>query len=357
MKIAYLTSELDLSSQSGVNKKIAAQITAWQAAGHTVRLFNLGHDTPPMPAFAGIEIDTIPCRSRLDLLLQSRRLVERVTAWQPELVYLRFYHYYPGYEAIPARFTTIAEMNTLDINELHSRKKWLLYGYHVLTRRRMLKDIAGFVCMTHEIAGSLADFHGKTLVLPNGINLSAYETLPPAHNIHPQLVFLAGVKAEWFGLDKILLIAQHFPAWTFHIIGYDPNEIPDAPANLQVHGTLNQTDYIRYLRQSDAAIGTLAFFRKNMQEACPLKVMEYLAYGLPTIIAFKHTDFPNPVPFLLQIPNREDGVPSSLDEIQRFVESWMGRRVDKAAIAHLDSDIKEQKRLAFFEEITAENRR
>ena len=356
MKIAYLTSELDLSAQSGVNKKIAAQIAAWQAAGHTVRLFNLGPDTRPMHGFAGVEFETIPCHTRLDLLRQSRRLVERVTAWQPELVYLRFYHYYPGYEAIPARFTTIAEMNTLDINELRSRKKWLLYGYHVLTRTRILKNIAGFVCMTHEIADSLSGFTGNKLVLPNGINLSAYETLPPAHNIHPQLVFLAGVKAEWFGLDKILLLAKNFPAWTFHIIGYDPQEISAAPANLQVHGTLNQADYIHYLRQSDAAIGTLAFFRKHMQEACPLKVMEYLAYSLPTIIAFKHTDFPDPVPFLLQIPNNENGVAGSLDEIRRFVESWMGRRVDKAAIAHLDSDIKEQKRLAFFEQIISENR-
>ena len=93
-----------------------------------------------------------------------------------------------------------------------------------------------------------------------------------------------------------------------------------------------------------------------MQEACLLKVMEYLAYSLPTIIAFKHTDFPDPVPFLLQIPNNENGVAGSLDEIRRFVEGWMGRRVDKAAIAHLDSDIKEQKRLAFFEQIISENR-
>jgi len=355
MKIAYLTSELDLSAQSGVNKKIAAQIAAWQNAGHQVKLFNLGPDTQPMTSFAGIEVETIPCRGRLDLLRRSRHLVEHVTAWQPELVYLRFYHYYPGYEAIPARFTTIAEMNTLDINELRGRKKWLLLAYHMLTRKRMLKDMAGFVCMTHEIANSLSGLTGKKLVLPNGINLSDYETLPPTHNTHPELVFLAGVKAEWFGLDKILLMAKHFPAWTFHIIGYDPQEIPSAPANLQVHGTLNQADYIHYLRQSDAAIGTLAFFRKDMQEACPLKVMEYLAYGLPTIIAFKHTDFPDTVPFLLQVPNNEDGVVSSLDEIRRFVEGWMGRRVDKADIAHLDSGIKEQKRLAFFEHIVAKN--
>ena len=41
MKIAYLTSELDLSAQSGVNKKIAAQVAAEdagrKAAEHGVR--------------------------------------------------------------------------------------------------------------------------------------------------------------------------------------------------------------------------------------------------------------------------------------------------------------------------------
>jgi hypothetical protein len=85
-----------------------------------------------------------------------------------------------------------------------------------------------------------------------------------------------------------------------------------------------------------------------MQEACPLKTREYLAYGLPVVIGYKDTDFPRGEDFLLQLPNREDNVRQELPAIREFVLRWKGKRVPRDAIAHIDGVTKELARLEFF---------
>ena len=67
---------------------------------------------------------------------------------------------------------------------------------------------------------------------------------------------------------------------------------------------------------ADVAIGTLSLHTKQMEEACPLKVREYLAWGLPVIIGYKDTEFPAPdTAFLLQLPNNPTNVHDHLDQI------------------------------------------
>jgi hypothetical protein len=88
-----------------------------------------------------------------------------------------------------------------------------------------------------------------------------------------------------------------------------------------------------------------------MEEACPLKVREYLRYGLPVIGGYIDTDIPDGSDYFLNIGNHELNVKESLDRIEGFVKQWMHRRVEPAAIAHLDYNFKEQERLAFLCEI------
>jgi len=90
-----------------------------------------------------------------------------------------------------------------------------------------------------------------------------------------------------------------------------------------------------------------------MTEASTLKLREYLAVGLPSIIGYTDTDFPNGAPFLLQLPNRPDNVSSSLSAIDEFISSQAGRRVARASIAHLDSLNKERRRLRFLSSVSA----
>jgi len=91
-----------------------------------------------------------------------------------------------------------------------------------------------------------------------------------------------------------------------------------------------------------------------MTEACPLKVREYLAHGLPTVIAYDDTDFLDVSPwFLLKLPNEESNVVENVDAIRSFMEGVRGRRVARAEVAErIGSQEKERRRLAFIAGLT-----
>ena len=97
-------------------------------------------------------------------------------------------------------------------------------------------------------------------------------------------------------------LAHNFDMWSFDIIGYSSSDFMDIPNNVTFHGILTSDDYKKILSESDVAIGSLSLHINNMNEACTLKVREYLAFGIPTIIGYKDSDFPGSVPFLLELP-------------------------------------------------------
>ena len=90
-----------------------------------------------------------------------------------------------------------------------------------------------------------------------------------------------------------------------------------------------------------------------MKEACPLKVREYLTYGIPTIIGYQDTDFPDKVPFLLQLPSKPDNVAANLSGINRFVNEWCGKRVHRVLVTGLNVKVKEEKRLNFLQDVSS----
>jgi hypothetical protein len=88
-----------------------------------------------------------------------------------------------------------------------------------------------------------------------------------------------------------------------------------------------------------------------MSEACPLKVREYLAVGLPVIYAYRDPDADALGSVALRIANAESSVVDELPTIEEFVEGSRGRRVTRSSVAHIDVARKELQRLAVFEEV------
>ncbi|WP_018751654.1 glycosyltransferase [Paenibacillus sanguinis] len=186
-----------------------------------------------------------------------------------------------------------------------------------------------------------------------------------------RLVFIGSPGQPWQGLDEIAGWARAKPNWRFDIIGPEQDELeqltnkrlpkrgagstlladdgPEVPVNLFFHGILTRLEYQPLLDQADLAIGTLALYRKGMEEASPLKVREYLANGLPVIAAYKETDFPLSVPFILELPNKPGSAVHHLEEIEQFAARWKGRRVPRALVQHLDTTVKEAARVAYME--------
>lgn len=365
MRIAYVAVGVNL--ELGVGRKLLQQMHVWEEEGHQGRLFLQGHEPlegtlrPPERPHVEVVVDR-PVRGGfvgvLDVVRRAsllRRLVRRVRSWKPDVVYLRFGMSHPSLYALARQVPTVAEINSDDLAEFAIRLPRHRIVYHTLTRGALLRSVRGMAFVTGELE-QLESFrrYGKpSFVAGNGLDLAEVEPLPPSRqrgSAAPTLFFLGSAGLPWHGVEKIVELAKRMPDWTFDMVGYRPSDFDGRlPGNVNCHGPQPVAEYRRIAARADVALGTLALHRKNMEEASPLKVREYLAMGLPTIIGYRDTDFPHGTDFLLRLPNREDNVMSNLPEIRAFVERMAGRRVAREEIAHLDVRRKERERLVFLE--------
>jgi glycosyltransferase involved in cell wall biosynthesis len=251
----------------------------------------------------------------------------------------------------------VVEINTNDIDEYRYRGS-LYYWMNRFFRGRILRNAAGIIVPSFELRDMPANqkYQKPITVITNGIDLTEIPSLPPAMNKTPVLAFVATPGYPWHGIDKIIELAIVCDDLNFIVIGFDQTDCPgQLPANLKLLGSLRQREIGNALLKADLAFGTLALHRKNMNEACPLKVREALAYGLPIIYAYKDTDFEDlNCEFLLRLPNTENNVIQHVDEIRAFAYKMRGERVDRKIFSsRIDQRIKEKKRLKFFEKIVS----
>jgi hypothetical protein len=339
---------------TGPFKKVVEQSAAWRAFGHEVGLFVLT-ESPHADEWSQLPgVQQVTCRAPgvAALFRQKERLVSSVLRWGPDVAYHRYALPYPGMLRMARRLPLVLEINTDDLAE-YDLLSPLKGKVNRLTRGQVLRRVAGLVVTTRELAQSpiFARYARPSLVLANGISLASVHPSPAPENSGPRLVFLGQPGCPWHGLDKLAALARARPGWHLDVVGPDRSEVPDPPTNLAVHGSLSVEQYRPILARADIGVGTLALHRKNMDEASPLKVREYLATGLPVITGYRDTDFPGAPPFLLQLPNTEDNVTSHLAELDAFVDAWQGRRVPRDRLTHLDSLHKESARLAFFSRV------
>lgn len=353
MRIAYLVHGVE-GAGSGVRSKILSQAATWSALAADVCIGIF------VRCESGAEADwvghphVVKVRSSAagvpGRLLQRELLSFEVATWRPDLVYMRQSTVSPSTVGLALTIPTIVELNTLDLTELRMRS-WPRYIYAIATRRLVLRAARGIVVVADEIGRhrTVRGLSRRTVTIPNSIDLAASDPLPAPvpMNADPRLAFLGAPGLPWHGLDKIGRLATRFPSWHFDIIGPEPEELTEAPPNVKFHGLLASDAYLPILARADVAIGPLALHRKRMEEASPLKVAEYLAYGIPTIIGYTDDRFPTDSPFLLRIPNVEDNVEVSFDAIEAFVERWRGRRIDRASLSGIDARHVEKRRLDF----------
>lgn len=400
MKIAYLI-HWNEGPESGVFKKIISQALSWQALGHEPALFLFSRGTAAVWTEAetgGLPVYREAYRGRLGRTSRFRALTGRVRAWQPDVIYHRFDLYYPSLPRLLREYPSVLEINTNDMAELalEGRGLSLRRMYHLLTRRLVLEAAGGFVFVSGELARAdgFRRYAKSYVVIGNGIPLEQFSAgrvaeaeacgrvVDPseARAVHVsaaadpptaagarsdespvRFVFISSPGQGWQGLDEIARLAAVKPDWRFDIIGPERGELGAAglqvPANMAFHGQLTRDRYQPLLDRADLAIGTLALYRKGMEEASPLKVREYLANGLPVIAAYRETDFPEPVPFFLQLPGEPESVVRHLSAIEGFARDWRGRRVEREHVRHLDVTVKEAARAAYMQRIAGRRER
>ncbi len=351
MKIAYLLHWNDLP-ESGVWKKVLTQVRSWVEYGNEVSIFLITGSKHIYYAKTGsVNVEVFPYKRVQDRLVAWNRAISMILRRGIDIVYYRYDLFYPPLIRLLQRLPVVVEVNTNDKQEycLNSRLKCV---YNTITRAITYNWVSGIVTVSRELQTAVVSFgtNKKPIcTIANGIDLSSYPILPSVRNKTPRLIFIGSEGQPWHGVDKVLLMARELKRWRFDIIG--PARLPEATPNVIFHGFMPRKRYQELLAQADAAIGTLALHRKRMNEASPLKVREYLAFGLPVIIGYRDTDFEKPAPFLLELPNCEHNVRKHLPEIVEYVNAWQGSRVPRSNIQHLDVSTKEQERLAFFRRV------
>lgn len=358
MRIAYILQMADLSTENGISKKIHQQAEAWRATGAEVGIFAQAHRKELWNRPKNIDVFLFTKTSCWDRFAQSRSLCAAVRAWRPDLIYFRYAYHAPGLPDLFRAIPTIAEINSDDTTEYALTLGFGKRLYHRLTRHRLLTAVSALAPVTRELDRRFASFGHPSLVLANGIRLDDFKPLPAVDvAASPRLVFLGSSGTPWHGLDRIGELAALLQETAVDIIGFDRSEwtSTDAPpGNLVFHGRLTRDRYQPLLQQATIALGTFGLYRKGMHEACPLKVREYLALGLPVIGACADTDISSGADYYLRLPNNDTPLAPHREAIVAFVEHWRGRRVPREAIAHLDTNVKEATRLAFMIKVASE---
>lgn len=357
MRIAYVTIHVAPEiMEGGVGRKIKTQTVIWRQHGHEVVLFSL---TPAEISFRGkrqfiFESHVNLLRREINRFNALKKMLAAIQQYNPDIIYLRYGLYSYPLHHIFRIAPVILEINSNDKVEYKSRGKFF-YWMNRLTRNLIFASVSGIIPPTHELAASFPTGNSKPfVVISNGIDVRKVELLPPTKNTHPVLTMVVSPGMDWHGVDKLIWLAGKYPDIIVNIVGYSVNdfEIP-IPKNVYLHGFLNHRQIREIYVTTDVACGTLALHRKNMNEACALKIREALAYGVPVIIAYHDTDL-NEVSedTVLRIPNTESNVFENYEKIRTFAYTMIGRRVDvKKIYPYFDQQKKEEVRLAFFHKI------
>lgn len=370
MRIAYLT-EWPPYAESGVLRKMIGQIAAWRAAGHAAEIFTVAplQDRPAAAGFAEHgqvigsvrqeQLDRHP-RARLGFvnkIASVPKLRRALAGFGPDLIYYRQNGpWYPGLGGILRSRPSVAEINTYEGAE---NALWggTFRRFQQATRRRVLGSVDGMVCMTQEIADHEAWAGKPAAIIANALWGDPLAPVPTG-NAHPVFVFTGSPmtldqSANWHGVDKLFPLAAAMPSSRFHVAGMEAKDFAGAPANIVFHGMLDGAALSALYARCDIGFGTLALHRKAMEEACPLKVRDYLRHRLPVVIGYREAQAElNDAPYILSVGNTPDNVTANLDRIAAFAAAWTNRRVD-ADLGFLCAPAVEARRLAFLARIAA----
>lgn len=359
MRIAYVTIHVAPEiMQGGVGKKIKSQIGFWREQGHEVSLFSLTPAEIPFPEERQFVFD-----ARTNLLKREKkrasglmRMLKAIHEYKPDAIYLRYGLYsYPLHRLFKIA-PVVLEVNSDDRVEYSTRGKFF-YWLNRLTRRLTFAPAAGIIVPTHELSGIyLLKKNQFGAVISNGVDMNSVEVLPPPKNEHPVLTLVGTPGMNWHGVDKLIHFAKMNSDVLVNIVGYASNDVDMfIPPNVTLHGFLPHAQVRDVLMKTDVACGTLALHRKDMHEACPLKVREAILYGIPLLLAYYDTDLSDiHLPTILQIPNTEDNLVTHAELVLRFAREMMGRRVDPSTVVpFLDQRKKEAERLEFIKIVLA----
>ena len=358
MKIAYLASIMP--RHDGVSKKILIQMTEWQRLGHEVHSFFMSRSSHP-------DFATYRLWPRFNLFNPCFSIIISLWRFQPDIVYMR------EDNLIILRLLLLILFRNKIIMEINSDVKAEdnLIQNESITKKLgstitniinniSYKTVLGLIFVTHEL--SMSETYKRcrnSAVIPNasiGKSIIKKNKTP-----HPpiRLLFLGSPNQPWHGIDKMVYLAKMLSTKIeLHLVGPSMQDIAHlSPSeNIIAHGYCE--NYQNIAKQCHIAIGTLALHRNNMNEACPLKVREYIDAGFPVIIGYTDTAFIGKnYDFILQLENKENNInEDNIKNIYKFCIEQCDTIIDKKVSYLISPQSIESKRISAISKWLAESR-
>lgn len=310
-KVAYVN--LIIRKAPGISAKLERQARVAKENDIPMDFYWIsGRDGPVPEDFEFLNVTRINAKNPFVVRFYQALEINKLTK-KYEKVLLR----YPLYDPVLRLFIQNSERiflehHTKEVEELALQhdKRWFTERYF---GARWIAKFGGLVAVTREILDYelfRSKFDGAAFVAPNSIEISdirQMKELKANKDIEKiELLFVASSFERWHGLEEILEIFEkqtQIQALRLHLAGkMTPEQILRAEAieNVFVHGELLKKELEKLYSTCDVGLSSFRLDLKGLEEACTLKVREYLAYGLPVILGhrdsglpttFKHSEF------------------------------------------------------------------
>lgn len=249
-------------------------------------------------------------------LLNGNLIVPLWLAWgvwqNPDSVV--YYRYYPQYIVLHwvlyflrKKTLLFVEINTKNRDELKITNRFLYY-LNFFSEKTAYKAARTVLPVTPELGDYVHSIEPRchTQALGNGYDPIPADLSDAALPLDAELIksvrqgegkakfiFVYSEGHIWQGLDKVVEIIKGLDNACLYVVGRKdrlgqmgifPEKLP--PGKFFFLGNRNSNELKYLYKNCDFAFGSFAWERLNMQEAVPLKVREYLYYGLPVIIGY-----------------------------------------------------------------------
>lgn len=346
MKLLYL-SNIDLNLLTGVSKKINLQILTWKKLLPNIQ----------------IDYGIISISSNYRIIDNLKQLIRRNKNDYNnyELIYIRYGLNINTFVKL-RKYKYVLEINSNDVFEsidlIKSEKKikkklfyCLFMLYNLIRRKIAINNAAGLIFVTYELSENkyFKKYNKPFIVIPNSISIEKGESLKEKYHCDKTKLFFIGTPGfSWHGIEKIFKLSDLLgDEFEFHLIGYKGKN----SKRIKYYGYL--ANYNDIIKKFHIGIGTLSLHRKKSEEACPLKVREYIKNGFPIIIGYTDTALLGKTfEWVFQIENREDSIERiDIERLKYFLRNMKQYIISDKDKMIFDNIENEKKRLLFFKEI------
>ncbi len=193
-------------------------------------------------------------------------------------------HHYPRLADYDQPFVVYDVLDDISIHAESDRVQGLPSGQRAVDYHQSLLVEADLVITSSEVLQRrIQPQRPDVRLIPNGVDLAHFTPAPPPANPAPVIGF-HGAVAAWFDLDLLAEVARLRPGYQFRLIG--PASISLATLTRLSNVTHRQTVPYEKITNQVARfdVGILPFKLTDLTHAVrPLKVLEYLAMGVPVV--------------------------------------------------------------------------